>query len=48
MDVATLRFVSPDGDRIKPTNYDKTPADLGLEDDDCLDVFIEQLGGREL
>jgi hypothetical protein len=36
VDLATLRFMTPDGDRIKPGSYDKTVNDLGLEDDECI------------
>lgn len=46
VDIGTLRFMTPDGDRIKPGAYDKTVTDLELEDEDCIDVFIEQVGGN--
>jgi len=38
----TLRFTH-DGQRL---HNDDTPAQLGMEDNDQIDAFIQQLGGR--
>ncbi|KAG7669309.1 hypothetical protein Ndes2526B_g05613 [Nannochloris sp. 'desiccata'] len=40
-DVAQVRFVF-DGERVKP---EQTPQEIGLEDGDCIDAILEQLGG---
>ena len=45
-DIKTLRFVTPDGDRVAPGVYETaTVGSLDLEDGDSIDVFVEQVGG---
>ena len=39
---ASVRFLY-DGN---PVEEDKTPEDLGMEDDDVIDAMIEQVGGH--
>ncbi|GJT10832.1 ubiquitin-related domain-containing protein [Tanacetum coccineum] len=40
-DYRAIRFLF-DGTRV---NEDKTPNDMGLEDGDCLDAFMDQMAG---
>ncbi|KAI0710692.1 ubiquitin-related domain-containing protein [Earliella scabrosa] len=40
-DVSSIRFLY-DGERISD---DDTPASLGMEDNDTIDVMVEQVGG---
>ncbi|KYR01010.1 hypothetical protein DLAC_02088 [Tieghemostelium lacteum] len=37
-----VRFLTPEGTRIQD---ESTPTELGLEDGDKIDVFVEQQGG---
>jgi small ubiquitin-related modifier len=39
--VETMKFLF-DGARLRPT---QTPAEVGLENDDCIEAMVEQLGG---
>ncbi|KAG8822586.1 hypothetical protein FRC20_009109 [Serendipita sp. 405] len=43
-DLQTIRFLY-DGNRI---GEDDTPASLGMEDNDSIDVMVEQVGGWRL
>ena len=36
LDIATLRFMSPTGDRFGPSHYDKTAEECDLEDEDAI------------
>ena len=40
--VTDVRFMF-DGSRVQPT---QTPQELGMEDEDCIDAFIEQVSCR--
>ena len=39
---SNVRFLDPEGERIKPEN---TAENAGLEDGDTIDVMLEQVGG---
>lgn len=43
INAATIRLVTPEGERMRPQ---QTLGDYGIEDNDRLDVLIEQIGGH--